>query len=389
MKRLERAARDLDRGRPFRDTAPRARRQNGKVTPLVELSASPTPTTTPAPPRRGSPAAASGRRRASRRRPRRRRRGCAAASARRRSRAPEPVELGGVVPALAMEVRLVDVDARASIASPTPSPCADTLTTTCMIAPRSRAEPALPTTSRGRRRAERDRRRHHARQPPAGCGGPSPTRSYSPSMLFRWMPVPGTITPEPDPVDVESDAAFPSRVDHRDVRRAAGRRRSDCTGSAPRSPGAAPRPTRRAAAAASPPRWSASREAAARARALLPHHLGERSDASARARPPVAAALEQREPVRDQHAARRRRRVRDRRRARGTTHDRPRQTTGSGEVVERQLAAAVAHRRDDRPRPLAAVERRRAAAAIASNVSARSGRRRVSPATRRAPSARL
>ena len=26
-------------------------------------------------------------------------------------------------------------------------------------------------------------------------------RSYSPSMLFMWMPVPGTITPEPEPVD--------------------------------------------------------------------------------------------------------------------------------------------------------------------------------------------
>ena len=29
-------------------------------------------------------------------------------------------------------------------------------------------------------------------------------------MLFSWMPVPGTITPEPEPVDDESDAAFPS-----------------------------------------------------------------------------------------------------------------------------------------------------------------------------------
>ena len=26
------------------------------------------------------------------------------------------------------------------------------------------------------------------------------------------MPVPGTITPEPDPVEVESDAALPSRI---------------------------------------------------------------------------------------------------------------------------------------------------------------------------------
>ena len=35
-------------------------------------------------------------------------------------------------------------------------------------------------------------------------------RSYSPSMLFMWMPVPGTTTPEPAPVDEDSDAAFPS-----------------------------------------------------------------------------------------------------------------------------------------------------------------------------------
>ena len=29
-------------------------------------------------------------------------------------------------------------------------------------------------------------------------------------MLFRWMPVPGTITPEPEPADAESEAAFPA-----------------------------------------------------------------------------------------------------------------------------------------------------------------------------------
>jgi hypothetical protein len=38
----------------------------------------------------------------------------------------------------------------------------------------------------------------------------SPTlRSVSPSMLFTWMPVPGTITPDPQPVDADSEAAFP------------------------------------------------------------------------------------------------------------------------------------------------------------------------------------
>ena len=28
-------------------------------------------------------------------------------------------------------------------------------------------------------------------------------------MLFIWMPVPGTITPEPEPVDADSEAALP------------------------------------------------------------------------------------------------------------------------------------------------------------------------------------
>ena len=35
------------------------------------------------------------------------------------------------------------------------------------------------------------------------------TRSSSPSMLFRWMPVPGTITPELEPSEQVSEAAFP------------------------------------------------------------------------------------------------------------------------------------------------------------------------------------
>ena len=90
-----------------------------------------------------------------------------------------------------------------------------------MIAPRSRTEPALPTTSRGPSAPTTivgaimlvSRR-------PELAGAPA-TRSYSPSMLLSWMPVPGTITPEPEPVDDESDAAFPCCVDRGDVRRAA------------------------------------------------------------------------------------------------------------------------------------------------------------------------
>ena len=48
-----------------------------------------------------------------------------------------------------------------------------------------------------------------SRVPGAGAWPPG-WRSYSPSMLFRWIPVPGTMTPEPEPVDAESDAALPS-----------------------------------------------------------------------------------------------------------------------------------------------------------------------------------
>ena len=29
-------------------------------------------------------------------------------------------------------------------------------------------------------------------------------------MLFRWMPVPGTTTPLPEPSDADSDAALPA-----------------------------------------------------------------------------------------------------------------------------------------------------------------------------------
>ena len=79
-----------------------------------------------------------------------------------------------------------------------------------MIAPRSRIEPALPDDEPGApvARATIDGAIMLVSRRP-GRGMPSETRSYSPSMLFRWMPVPGTITPDPEPVDVESDAALP------------------------------------------------------------------------------------------------------------------------------------------------------------------------------------
>ena len=96
------------------------------------------------------------------------------------------------------------------------------------------------------------------------------------------MPVPGTITPEPEPVELESDAALPSRVDHRDVGRPAGRRRLERGRRVPAldPPQRGPQRRRaRAALPASPPRWSRAAEPGPARPPLLAHHLGERRDA--------------------------------------------------------------------------------------------------------------
>src|SRR5713226_9386809 len=95
----------------------------------------------------------------------------------------------------------------ASTAARTSSPRASTLTIPCRIAPRRRALPALPTTSRGRPSTSTmlgaiiDVSRR-----PGLC---RPARSDSPSMLLSWIPVPGANTPEPAPVEQLSDAALP------------------------------------------------------------------------------------------------------------------------------------------------------------------------------------
>ena len=67
-------------------------------------------------------------------------------------------------------------------------------------------------TSSTRPSREHERRRHHARQPhrPARSVSEATARSVSPSMLFRCTPVPGTTTPEPQPVEHVSEAALPS-----------------------------------------------------------------------------------------------------------------------------------------------------------------------------------
>src|ERR671931_354245 len=78
-----------------------------------------------------------------------------------------------------------------------------------MIAPRSRAEPALPRTSRGRpsQRTIEGAIIEVSLSPTR----PGPTRSASPSMLLTWTPVPGTTTPEPEPSDELRLAQSPFR----------------------------------------------------------------------------------------------------------------------------------------------------------------------------------
>ena len=90
-------------------------------------------------------------------------------------------------------------------------PWSTTLTTIWRMAARSRMEPALPTTSRGRPRSStNDGAIMLVRRSPGRAALPGGLRSDSPSMLFSWMPVPGTKKPEPQPVEAESDAALPS-----------------------------------------------------------------------------------------------------------------------------------------------------------------------------------
>ena len=89
-------------------------------------------------------------------------------------------------------------------------PWRTTFTTTWRIAPRRRDEPALPRTSRGRPRSMTTEGDIMLVSLSPGRGSPpSGPRSNSPSMLLRWMPVPGTITPEPEPVETVSAAALP------------------------------------------------------------------------------------------------------------------------------------------------------------------------------------
>ena len=204
----------------------------------------------PAPPRRGSPAAANPR--ACARRPARRRsRCCARASARAARRPPRahPASPSGMPPS--QSSRSPSGCTRgSSTASCSGSPRSSAATTTWTIAERIRADPDDPATSATPPVLEHERRRHHARQPHprhAACSEAT-LRSVSPSMLLRWTPVPGTTTPEPQPVEQVSEAALPCGVEHADLGRP-GRLRGQLALAAcatwplrrPRAPAARPR----------------------------------------------------------------------------------------------------------------------------------------------------
>src|SRR5438067_9735994 len=76
-----------------------------------------------------------------------------------------------------------------------------------MTAPRRRNDPAEPTTRRtapSRFTIDGDCI-DDRRTPGRGTRG----RSNSPIMLLRWMPVPGTTTPDPEPVELVKAAALP------------------------------------------------------------------------------------------------------------------------------------------------------------------------------------
>ena len=169
------------------------------------------------------------------------------------------------------------------------------------------------------------------------------------------MPVPGTITPEPEPVEAVSDAALPlpSTTEMWVVPRCSSgsRRRIRCAVS--RRASLVEEPAGEAAAV------ELTREGAAAGRLLLAHQLDELRDRlSAPGRPSRAAEpVEQPGAEADQHAARRRRGIRlevvpEEARADRLAPDH----AVLGEVAQREVAAVLAHVPYERAGELAAVE---------------------------------
>src|SRR6266566_989718 len=203
-----------------------------------------------------------------------------------------------------------------AIALPTSMPCTVAFNTICRIAPRRRTDPALPTTRRGRPPSSTTdgaimlvNRRPIA---PLWLRRPTGLRSYSPSMLLRWMPVPGTITPAPEPFEAVSEAAA----------------------------------------------VEVAREAAAAGAGLLAHHLGQAGDRLGASRWAAGAEpREQLERIGDQDPARGGRRIRDELVAVEGAADRPPGDHAVlGEILLREAAALGANVVTDATAELAAVE---------------------------------
>ena len=107
----------------------------------------------------------------------------------------------------------------ARTASSAPIPCSTARTIVCRIAERIRFEPALPSPSSisPSRRTTVGAIIEGTRRPGSIRWKPSGLRSSSPSMLLRITPVPGTSTPEPEPLEQVTLAHIPSLVEDRDV----------------------------------------------------------------------------------------------------------------------------------------------------------------------------
>src|SRR5579875_2697656 len=82
----------------------------------------------------------------------------------------------------------------------------------CRMAERIRLEPALPITSSATpsRITTVGAIMLGSRRPGGWRWKPSGLRSCSPSMLLRWIPVPGTTTPEQEPLEQVTEHAQPS-----------------------------------------------------------------------------------------------------------------------------------------------------------------------------------
>ena len=98
-------------------------------------------------------------------------------------------------------------------------PCSTARTIVCRIAERIRLEPALPRPSSisPSRRTTVGAIIDGTRRPGSIRWKPSGLRSSSPSMLLRITPVPGTSTPEPEPLEQVTLAHMPACVEDRDV----------------------------------------------------------------------------------------------------------------------------------------------------------------------------